>query len=288
MLEQATVIRETDAPRSPLVANADHGTQPQPAGNDSGVASELARILLGVRIVQTTTEQALQTGKPDDLTPASEGRTSGSPPSPLPAETMVVTTTGGAEEAGNQSLRPGPNTSGDAKTALLHAGEQGPETSPAEQVVRAARAQIGARHSQVDLQLEPPELGRVRISVRMNGSTIQMHVQTQTEQAHQLLNSRAAELRNTLQAQGLNLERVHIELRSPGQASSSHHQQDQSGTNNPMRDAQPDAHRGGQHQTEGEAEQPPAQNEPEHAFEATAELNDEPEESPAALVNLVA
>lgn len=287
MLEQATVIRENDAPGTPLVANADDGTPPQPTANDNNVALELARILLGVRIVQTAPEQILQVGQPVDPTPTSEGKAPANAPSPLPGATLAVPAGGGAEEAGNQSLRPGPNMSAEARTALIHAGEQGSEPSPAEQVVRAARAQIGARHSQVQLQLEPPELGRVRIDVRMSGRTIQMHVQTQTEQAHQLLNSRAAELRNTLQAQGLNVERLHIELRSPSQTSSSH-QQDHSGTNNPMRDAQPDAHRGGQNQAEGESQRPPAQGEPEHAFEATVELNEEPEDSSGAAVNLVA
>ena len=237
--------------------------------------------------MQATTEQALEAGRPSNPTLTSEGKAPGSPAAPATIGTMVVTPAGGAEDAGNPSLRLGPNTSGDVRTTLIRAGEPGPESSPAEQVVQAARAQIGARQSQVRLQLEPPELGQVRIDVRMNGKTLQMYVQTETEQAHQLLNSRAAELRNTLQAQGLNVERLHIELRSPGQSSSPHHQQDQSGTNHSMRDAQPDAHRGGHQQSEGEPEHAPARNETEPAFEATTELNEELEESPATTVNLV-
>jgi flagellar hook-length control protein FliK len=277
-----------DASKPPLVSTADQGNESQTTGNDNSVALDLARILLRVRVVQPTTEQPLEAGQPSDPAPTSEGKTSGDAPATVTTGTMAATPAGGAEDAGNPSLRFGPNTSSDARATLIHAGEQGPESSPAEQVVQAARAQIGARQSQVHLQLEPPDLGQVRIDVRMNGKTLQVYVQTETEQAHQLLNSRAAELRNTLQAQGLNVERLHIELRSPGQSSSPHQQQDQPGTNHSMRDAQPDAHRGGHHQTEGEPEHPPDRNEAEHAFEATTELNEDPEESPATAVNLVA
>ena len=122
--------------------------------------------------------------------------------------------------------------------------------SPVEQVVRAVRVQIGARESQVRLLLDPPELGPVRIDVRVVGNNLQLHVQTQTLVAHQLLNARVGELQQALESQGLNIERVQFELREPSPTAQSHDRQEQTGTL--AQDTGPDARSRGHDPTEQE------------------------------------
>jgi flagellar hook-length control protein FliK len=170
----------------------------------------------------------------------------------------------------------------------VEAGEAQKEASPMEQVVRAARAQIGAGRSQVRLQLQPPELGQLRIDVRLNGKTIQMHVQTQTETTHHIVSSRISDLRSALEAQGLTVEHLRVELRGPHQTSSSANQQDHSGLENPLDNTHPDAHRGGHSQSESEPDLDHSEAGPEH-FAGGDDEEDVP--SPAATeagVNVIA
>jgi flagellar hook-length control protein FliK len=112
------------------------------------------------------------------------------------------------------------------------------------------RVQIGARESQVRLQLDPPELGPVRIDVRVVGNNVQLHVQTQTQAAHQLLQARVGELQQALENQGLTVERVQFELREPSATAQSYDREEQTGPF--AQDAEPDARSRGHDPTERE------------------------------------
>lgn len=115
-----------------------------------------------------------------------------------------------------------------------------PSPTAVEQVVRVVRAQIGERQSHVRLQLQPPELGQLRIDVRITGNSVQIHIQSQTQAAHQMLQARAGELRLALESQGLNVERTQFEIREPSQSAQSHARHDNADTQTAARDAHPE------------------------------------------------
>ncbi len=82
-----------------------------------------------------------------------------------------------------------------------------------DRVVRVLRAHVGARDSQVRIQLDPPELGRVRVDIRMRNDTLFLHVETETTAGRDLLNSRLGQLREALQQQGILVERANVQMR---------------------------------------------------------------------------
>jgi flagellar hook-length control protein FliK len=79
-----------------------------------------------------------------------------------------------------------------------------------DRLVRMVRMKMGPRHSSARLHLEPPQLGRVQVDVRMNGSELQIGVRTETLAARNLLAERAVALRTALEQWGINIERFEI------------------------------------------------------------------------------
>ena len=291
-LPQAAVMPEQGAIKSPAPGNvADAPTTPQnqPPSSDSTLALNLARLLLNVKVIATGSDSALQAGPQGEQSQVSKGPLARSTSAPTTQMQTAMASAAGSGGAGGSSFsKAGLAAQNAANTSPAQASDAGNEPSPLEQVVRAARAQIGARHSQVRLQLHPPELGQLRIDVRIDGKNIQMHLEAQTEAAHRLLSSRVSELRGTLQAQGLNVERVQVDLRGPQQMSAGHDQQDPSGLDQAMRDLHPEAHWGGrQHAESGPDPDEPA-DEPEHPVGEAGEEDQPDEAAPGRGVNLMA
>ncbi len=85
-----------------------------------------------------------------------------------------------------------------------------PTNSDFSKLVRSLRMQAGERQSSARLLLRPPELGRVIVDVRMDGDTIQIDVQAETEEGRQLLSERAAQLRLALEDAGVVLDRLNV------------------------------------------------------------------------------
>jgi flagellar hook-length control protein FliK len=63
------------------------------------------------------------------------------------------------------------------------------------------------------LQLDPPELGQVRIDVRLHQQLLTLRIDAQTTAGQQALQSRLGDLRSALEQQGLQLGHVSVELR---------------------------------------------------------------------------
>ena len=77
-------------------------------------------------------------------------------------------------------------------------------------LVRSIRLQGGPQVSSARIELEPPELGRMRIDVRVAGEEIRIGVRTESNEARDLLNERLASLRSALEQHGLRVERVEV------------------------------------------------------------------------------
>lgn len=83
-----------------------------------------------------------------------------------------------------------------------------------DQLVRSIRLQIGSRHSSARLQLEPPELGRLHVFVRVDGERLRVDVRTETAAARDLVSKRAVQLAAALERQGIAVERFEVTAES--------------------------------------------------------------------------
>jgi flagellar hook-length control protein FliK len=84
-------------------------------------------------------------------------------------------------------------------------------------VVRAVSA-AHERDGEVHLRLSPPELGSLRLDVRVENGTLTAHVQTETDAARTAIIDNLPALRDRLADQGVRIDRFDVDLmqRQPG------------------------------------------------------------------------
>lgn len=82
--------------------------------------------------------------------------------------------------------------------------------SPFDELVRSIRLQTGARRSSVRMQLDPPELGRLYVHIRVEGEQLRIDVRTETAAARELLSGRAEQLTAALEQHGIHVERFEV------------------------------------------------------------------------------
>ena len=83
------------------------------------------------------------------------------------------------------------------------------------ELARIVRSNIGQRHSSLVLRLDPPELGNIRIDMRMHDQTLTLRIEAQTPAGQEALQGRLADLRSALEQHGIQLRQVDVELRDP-------------------------------------------------------------------------
>ncbi len=96
-----------------------------------------------------------------------------------------------------------------------------------DRTINIIRTNVGLRNSRTTIQLEPPELGRMQINVRLTNNDLHISILTETNRARHILTARSDILRNALEQQGINLVRLEIsqELRdNPNATRSESHQ----------------------------------------------------------------
>ncbi len=89
------------------------------------------------------------------------------------------------------------------------------EASTFERLVRSIRLQTGLRSSSARLQLHPPELGEVRVDVRLAGEHVEIDVRTETDAARETLSHRADELKTALAHHGIHVDRLDVTVHAP-------------------------------------------------------------------------
>ncbi|UCE60334.1 MAG: flagellar hook-length control protein FliK [Phycisphaerales bacterium] len=77
-------------------------------------------------------------------------------------------------------------------------------------LVRSIRLHASGQNSSARIQLNPPELGRVQVDVRMEGDHLQIGVRAETLEVRELLSQRAAQLHSALEQHGINVERFDV------------------------------------------------------------------------------
>ncbi|MFQ5411335.1 MAG: flagellar hook-length control protein FliK, partial [Phycisphaerae bacterium] len=87
-----------------------------------------------------------------------------------------------------------------------------------EGVARMLSAARGSGHYQATMQLEPPELGQLRVHVRMHQQAMTLQVQADSQPVARLIESRLADLREALATHGIRIDRADVVVRSPESA----------------------------------------------------------------------
>ncbi len=114
-------------------------------------------------------------------------------------------------QAGRQSA--GQNSTG--QTVKLD------EPGSIRELANVVRSRIGAKNSNMLLQLDPPELGKLRIDVQMRDGQFTVRLEAQTQAGHDALQSRLSDLRHNLEQQGIQLNQVEVDLKPPAPANDS-------------------------------------------------------------------
>ena len=70
-------------------------------------------------------------------------------------------------------------------------------------------------HSNMLLRLDPPELGTLRLDVRMQHDMLTLRIEAHSQAGHDALQGRLAELRTALEQQGIQVAAIDIELKPP-------------------------------------------------------------------------
>jgi len=84
-----------------------------------------------------------------------------------------------------------------------------------DKLVRNLRMNIGAKQSTARIRLQPPELGHVRVDVKMTDSRIDLRVQVESAIARELIGGRMEILRSALRDHGLLAERIELVEQRP-------------------------------------------------------------------------
>jgi hypothetical protein len=92
-------------------------------------------------------------------------------------------------------------------------------TDGADALETAAKALSGTQrpgNHHVTLQLDPPELGQLRLDIKMHHHEMTLRVATDTAEVARLIESRLAELRDALATHGIRIDRSEVVVRSHG------------------------------------------------------------------------
>ncbi|MBN2374906.1 MAG: flagellar hook-length control protein FliK [Sedimentisphaerales bacterium] len=82
-----------------------------------------------------------------------------------------------------------------------------------EQVVKAARTAVARGSSLIQIRLNPPELGFLRIEIKQNANGLHLLMQATSTKAQQLLQQNSQELQAALESHGLQTRQIDIQLR---------------------------------------------------------------------------
>jgi len=77
-------------------------------------------------------------------------------------------------------------------------------------IVQIIRSNLGQRQSQITVQLDPPELGKMRVDLKLIDNNLQLSIATETDHARQMLSDRVETLRSSLEQNGISLSKCEI------------------------------------------------------------------------------
>lgn len=133
---------------------------------------------------------------------------------------------GGATPAVFRLVSEGRSTSHAVRPGTPSAAGPSPEAFEA-QVARGLAAALQQRGGSVTLRLHPETLGQLRVQMELAGGTVSVRLAVGSAQARDLLDSTLANLRSSLEAKGLSVEKVDVRIdpslaRPPGEQAGRH------------------------------------------------------------------
>jgi flagellar hook-length control protein FliK len=138
------------------------------------------------------------------------------------------------------------------------AAQESPQSTTSEtfeQVVLGLKGKLDARTGKAEIRLDPPNLGRVNVSVSLNNGTLTAEFQSASDVVRNLLKDNIDKLKSVLQGQGVAVDRLAVDApAAPATAGGNSAQQQQS-----FGSATHDGRSAGQYQQNGRQQQPPAQ-----------------------------
>ncbi len=142
-------------------------------------------------------------------------------PLPLPAEDSVEPSRRGADEEGAEARPPleATDRASESRSAEPVRAREVPRfkpPDPAHQVAREVRLAVARGGDRVTVRLEPESLGKVQVVLTREGGGITAHFRVENPQAHQALAGDAPMLRQVLEAKGVPLVQVSVELEDRG------------------------------------------------------------------------
>jgi len=223
-IEGGRVIRMSTAPvKSESTASSFQGTDGKTAQRGQSLAVQAAKAIAGfilepseaglsdsagVRSQPAQSDTSVSATQAQ--TPSGMGPTTSQGAANSTASTAVSTASGLALGVGDgASPQAGKPDAAGLPPSLLNA----PGNSNVDRMVSVLKAHVGQHTSEIRLQLDPPDLGQVRIDVHMRQGTLLLDVETETSAGRDLINSRMEELRDALARHGIVVERVNVQMR---------------------------------------------------------------------------
>jgi flagellar hook-length control protein FliK len=90
---------------------------------------------------------------------------------------------------------------------------------------RVLAASSGGTRHEVTLRLEPPELGQLKVQIRMQHQAMTMQVDADSPTVARLIESRLTDLRDALALHGIKMDRADVVIRSPAPSDTNTQQQ---------------------------------------------------------------
>ena len=82
-----------------------------------------------------------------------------------------------------------------------------------DRIVKGARSAVSRNSSLLQIRLEPPELGTLRVQIRNGTDGLHLQLQATNQRAHELLQKHSSDLHTALEAQGFQTNQIEIQLR---------------------------------------------------------------------------
>jgi len=98
-------------------------------------------------------------------------------------------------------------------------------------VLRGMNTAVNQNGGQVNLRLNPPELGVVRIQLEMAQQAVKVQIHAEQDSVRQLMTQQLAQLRHGLESQGLTVERITVQTAGANQSQLSQQDADSQGQN---------------------------------------------------------
>ncbi len=129
----------------------------------------------------------------------------------------------------------GPSSVSRLDTSSVDAGRENAgdeEAVNGARLARGLRAAVNQQGGSVTLRLTPPEMGTVRIQLDLSGGTVTARFHAETDNGRQLLQQQLGQLRQSLESQGLSVDRLSVQTMSSSNSNTGFNQdaqQDQAG-----------------------------------------------------------